>query len=257
MFAAAPLRVVRLAAGRYALHGTLPTSHLRRSLPFKDLEVGISRYGTVAADEENTLAEAVSRLGGLVLSPRRWAGLDRVPPAGPEWLEELDHRLDQDRLPAGTPDGGLATPWQGYRADAGGPQRQRWRSAVAEDVQSCLWRARHESGWWRFAWTDGSSPGSAPLIRLGQDEACRTQFALDRQAESSVAALVRTGQHEVEMEVDAFLPRAEYRYLTTLGKRVETDGPPRYLVPITAWEETVTTLQERLGLRYAERGPLP
>ena len=81
MFATAPLRAVRLSPGRYAFHGTLPTSHLRRSLSCKDLESGVSRYATVPADREAALADAVSQLGGVVLSPRRWAGLDRVPPA--------------------------------------------------------------------------------------------------------------------------------------------------------------------------------
>jgi hypothetical protein len=255
MFAAAPLRVVRLSPGRYAFHGTLPTSHLRRSLSCKDLEGGVSRYATVGTDREAALADAVSQLGGLVLSPRRWAGLDRVPTAGPDWLEELNHRLDQDRSPAGALDGGLVTPWHAYRPDVGGPPRQRWRSAQTEDVQPCLWRARHEYGWWRFAWTAGDKPSSSSHSRLSRDEACRTQFALDRQAETSLLALIRTGQTEVELEVDAFLPRAEYRYLTTLGKRVEADGAPRYLVPVVAWDEVATTLQERLGLLSAEGGP--
>ena len=249
MFAAAPLRVVRLGAGRYALHGTLPTAHLRLSLPLKDLEGGVTRFATLAPDQETALADAISRLGGLVLSPRRWAGLDRVPPAGPEWLEELNHRLDQDRAPAGTLDDCLVTPWQAYRPDAGGPPGQRWRSAEAEDAHPGLWRARHEYGWWRFAWTGGRSPGSAPHTRLTRDEACRTQFALDRQAGSSLAVVVSKRQNEVELEVDAFLPRAEYRYLTTLGKRIEADGAPRYQVPIALWNEAATTLQERLGHR--------
>src|SRR2546425_917064 len=83
------------------------------------------------------------------------AGLDRVPPAGPEWIEELNHRLDQDRSLAGALDDGLVTPWQAYRPDVEGPPRQRWRSSETEDVQPCLWRARHEYGWWRFAWTAG------------------------------------------------------------------------------------------------------
>jgi hypothetical protein len=255
MFATAPLRVVRLSLDRYAFHGTLPTAHLRRSLSCKDLESGVSRYAAVAADREDALADAVSQLGGLVLSPRRWAGLDRVPPAGPEWLEELNHRLDQDRSPAGALDDGLVTPWQAYRSDVEGPPRQRWRSAQAEDVQPCLWRARHEFSWWRFAWTAGDSPSSSSHTRLGRDEACRTQFALDRQAETPLIALIRKGQTEVELEVDAFLPRAEYRYLTTLGKRVEADGPPRYLVSVVVWDEVATTLQERLGLRSTEGGP--
>ncbi|HEY7307836.1 MAG TPA: hypothetical protein VH643_00615 [Gemmataceae bacterium] len=254
MFAAAPLRVVRLGAGRYALHGTLPTARLRLSLPLKDLEGGVTRYATVAADQETALADAISRLGGLVLSPRRWAGLDRVPPAGPEWLEELSHRLDQDRVPAGALDDGLVTPWQAYRPDVGGPPGQRWRSAEAEDAHPGLWRARHEYGWWRFSWTGGRSPGSAPHTRLTRDEARRTQFALDRQAGSSLAVVVRKGQNDVELEVDAFLPRAEYRYLTTLGRRVEADGPPRYLVPIGTWEEAAATLQERLGVGCSEGG---
>jgi hypothetical protein len=59
----------------------------------------------------------------------------------------------------------------------------------------------------------------------------------------------------VELELDAFLPRAEYRYLITMGTRVETEGPPRYLIPIADWDEAATTLQERLGLRYSEAGP--
>jgi hypothetical protein len=49
--------------------------------------------------------------------------------------------------------------------------------------------------------------------------------------------------------VDAFLPRAEYRYLTTLGMRVAAVGAPRYLVPTAMWDEAAATLQERLGLR--------
>jgi hypothetical protein len=57
------------------------------------------------------------------------------------------------------------------------------------------------------------------------------------------------------MEIDAFLPRAEYRLLTTLGRRVEADGPPRYRVPSAAWDEAAATLQERLGLRFGEGGP--
>jgi hypothetical protein len=254
MFAAAPLRVVRLSPGRYAFHGTLPTAHLRRSLSYKDLESGVSRYAAVAADREAALVDAVSQLGGLVLSPRRWAGLDRVPPAGPEWIEELNYRLNQDRLTAGALDDGMVAPWQAYRPDVEGLPRQRWRSAQTEDFQPCLWRARHEYGWWRFAWTAGDSPSSSPHIRLSGDEACRTQFAMDREAETSLLALFRKGQTEMELDVDAFLPRAEHRYLTTFGKRVEADGPPRYLVPIAAWDEAATTLQERLGLRYIERG---
>jgi hypothetical protein len=172
-----------------------------------------------------------------------------VPPAGPEWLEELSHRLDQERAPAGAQDDGLVTPWQAYRPDVGGPPGQRWRSAEAEDAHPGLWRARHEYGWWRFAWTGGRSPGTAPHTRLTRDEACRTQFAVDRQAGSSLVVVVRKKQNEVELEVDAFLPRAEYRYLTTLGRRVEADGAPRYQVPIALWNEAATTLQERLGLR--------
>jgi hypothetical protein len=255
MFATAPLRVVRLSPGRYAFHGTLPTSHLRRSLSSKDLENGVSRYAAVAAEREAALADAVSQLGGLVLSPRRWAGLDRVPPAGPEWTEDLNHRLDQDRSPAGALDGSVGTPWQAYLPDVEGPPWQRWRSADTEDVRPCLWRSRHEYGWWLFAWTAGGSPSSSPHTRLGRDEACRTQFAMDRHAETSLLALIRKGQTEVELEVDAFLPRGEYRYLTTLGKRDESERAPRYLVPIAAWDEVATTLQERLGLRFAEGGP--
>jgi hypothetical protein len=253
LFAAAPLRVVDIAAGRYAFHGTLPTSHLRRLLPLGELQGGVTRYGIVPPGHESQLAEAVSRLGGLVLPAKRWAGLDRVPSAGPEWLEELNHRLALG--PAGAADQGLVTPWQAYRPDRGGPQRQRWRSGEAEAVPACLWRARHEHGWWRFAWTAGGSPDSSPHTRLGQDEACRAQFALDRRAGTVLAVQLRAGPQDVEMEIEAFLPRAEYRLLTTLGTRVEADGPPRYRVPIAAWDEAAVALRERLGLRLSEGGP--
>ena len=255
MFAAAPLRVVRLSASRYAIHGTTPTPHLRRSLPCETLEAGVTRQITVATDRPSTLEDDVIRLGGLVLSPERWAGLDRVPPANSEWLEEMNHRLDQNRSLAGALDEGLITPWQRYGPILAGAPRQRWRSAEAKEVQPNLWRARHEYGWWRFAWTAGGSPGSSPHASLTQDEACRTQFALDREANNPLQAALKKGTDGVEVEIDAFLPRAEYRYLTTLGKRLETSGLPRYLVALTVWNETAATLQARLGLHFAEGRP--
>jgi hypothetical protein len=53
----------------------------------------------------------------------------------------------------------------------------------------------------------------------------------------------------VELEIDAFLPRAEYRHLTTVGTRVAVDRALRYQVPMAMWNEAATMLQERLGLR--------
>jgi hypothetical protein len=61
----------------------------------------------------------------------------------------------------------------------------------------------------------------------------------------------------VEIEVDAFLPLAEYRYLTTTGERCEGKGPVRYRVPTDIWSEVAATIRDRLGVAFLPEQPPP
>jgi hypothetical protein len=256
LVAASPLRAVRVSEEQVAVYGTCPTWRLRQELAGVGLTPGLTRRCQFTAAQAGVVTDAVARLGGLVLSPGRWTGLDRVPAAGPEWVEELGYRLQEAPAAPGSIDEGLAAPWQAYRAEAGAEQRQRWRAARGNDAPARLWRARDEYGWWRHAWTAGGSPSASPFVRLSRDEACRTSFSLDRAAGKGLGLTVRRGDGVVDLEADAFFPLAEYRYLVTLGERAEAAGAPCYRFPAGVWDRVAATLAERLGVAFTE-GPRP
>jgi len=50
------------------------------------------------------------------------------------------------------------------------------------------------------------------------------------------------------MSVGAFVPIAEYRFLLTLGERLEATDIPRYRVPKNVWPQVVSMLETRLGI---------
>jgi hypothetical protein len=198
------------------------------------------------------LNEAVERLSGLVLSAERWTGLDRVLPAGPEWIAELDYRLEEGGSGPETLGQEKASPWQAYRPEVGGPQRQRWRTWHEEDSPARLWRTCTEQGWWWYAWTAGRDPTASRFLRLGQEEACRSQFALDRQAGTSLSFPARRQGGIVEIAVEAFLPQREYRYLTTMGERCAEERSVCYRVPVDVWGQVAGTIHDRLGVMFVE-----
>jgi hypothetical protein len=112
-----------------------------------------------------------------------------------------------------------------------------------------LWRLRDDRGWWRYAWTDGSSPVEKSYLSITRDETCRTGFALDREAGAPISCRAQPVEGGVRLEVNAYLPRAEYRFLATVGTRLPVDGlPVVFLVPPAAREKVQVLLTERLGL---------
>jgi hypothetical protein len=52
----------------------------------------------------------------------------------------------------------------------------------------------------------------------------------------------------MELSTRAFVPTAEYRFLLTLGERIEAAGIPRYRVPKHVWPQVVSMLETRLGI---------
>jgi hypothetical protein len=252
MVAASPLRVVQVTEGQFATYGTCPTWQLRQELPGVELMPGLTRRIQITPAKSRAVAEGVTRLGGLVLSAQRWTGLDRVPAAGLEWIEELKYRLQEAPSASGSLDEGLAAPWQVYWPEAGREQWQRWRTARDNDTSASLWRARDEFGWWRHAWTGGGRPSTNPFVRLSRDEACRTSFSLDCLVSKNLELTFYRGNEVVELEADTFFPLAEYRYLVTLGERAETSGATRYRVPTGLWGQVEATLRERLGVTFTE-----
>jgi hypothetical protein len=112
-----------------------------------------------------------------------------------------------------------------------------------------LWRARQQLGWPAFAWTASGSPRDTRSLRLTGDEAARTFYSLDRRAAVSATVQGRVIGDHVEFECDVFLPRAEYRYLTTFADRIaEQDKGAMYRCPSVAWPALADTLASRLGI---------
>ena len=240
---AAPLRVVWLGDGSVQIAAGAPTEWLRRpELGLGAVAPGLPRTGHVSAPQEAEFRAAVAREGGLIVAPERWAGLDEAPPAGPDYVTELDDRAVSDPSPA---DGGE---WACYRPErAGLPATKRWD--WRPDAPGRLWKVRAESGGWRYAWTGGGRPADGPWLDLSPDEACRAGIALDRAADNPVPCATAEAGGDVRIEVRGFLPRAEYRFLTTLGRRLPGPGPfATYSVPKPRWVRVREVLNERLGL---------
>jgi hypothetical protein len=52
----------------------------------------------------------------------------------------------------------------------------------------------------------------------------------------------------IELSMGAFVPIAEYRFLLTLGERIEDAEVPGYRVPKDAWPQVVSMVETRLGV---------
>ena len=161
--ASAPLRAVQLMEGVYLLFSSAPTTQLSSQLPVLSITEGVERRAEISAENTTAFQEAVQDLGGLVISPERWAGLDRGLPAGPQWIEGLDLRLKQAFKPAGGWEGELVIPWRVYLPDPKRKsQRESWKKEVAEGH---LWQAKNNRNRWLYAWTGGESPEIQSFVR--------------------------------------------------------------------------------------------
>lgn len=239
--APAPMRLVRLAPGRWRVMGALATHTLREVLD----EAGIGRTVTDPFQVEPELAEAVERAvtdqGWWVLTEDQFCGLAQAPLADERWIEALDRRLGHSKPQVSEE----ALEWRTYTPRPGVEQKRRWQKPTAESPGR-LWRAWTGERGWRFTWTTGGGEPGAGLP-LHSDEATRTMFALERQ----VPLVVRATQDAEGWALDlaARLPLAEYRLLSLKAKRLPETG---WRVASDDWEGLRTTLAERLGLAFEE-----
>ena len=254
--AATPLRLVRTGGGRYAVISTIPASGLSVDLPSgKISERGIQRQLSVEGAVE-PFEETVRSLGGHLIPVERWAGLDRVPPCGEEWLQQLAFRFESEKASPESWESDRLDVWMAYLPDASIPtQRRRWVNAAKAEDRGKLWRTRHAGGWWVYAWSEAGPPDQQDSLKLRQDDALRTAFSLDRLSEAPLE-FSWTGDKEVALTVDGFLPRAEFRHLNVTGvqERDET-GAYVYRFPGEVWPEVATLLTHRLGVLLKRVNP--
>lgn len=253
--APAPLRLVELSEKQYTVFGGIPGSRIRSEL--SDVELtgeGIQRWLSLGDSEREEFEGAVIAMGGLLLSPERWAGLDRILACGEEWLEEISGRFEFEKTGPGSHGDLPLEQWSVYCPDPSVPQQQRrWVRGGREGATGNLWRNRHAGGWWIYAWCEENSPAESDSLALRQDDALRTAYSLDAGKEATLGFLWRDGE-EVELEVDAFLPLAEYRFLNLAGRQERREeGGYRYRFASEEWERVAEMLQERLRIELTEK----
>jgi len=242
--AAAPLRVVTLANNRFLVAGG-PESDRLGLLLHSQIDASMSLREAKPADTEAML-QAVRAIGGIVLTPERWSGLDRSPLANAEWLSSLDHKLAHNPKEPATLEQGIGD-WNFYLPNGTDEtQRLRWKRST-ETSSARLWRARHPQSYWVHTWTKGMHPTAGTHIRLRDNEVHRTRFALDREAGHPITLRSTRHSNSILLDVGTTLPRAEYRYLLTLGDRIE-GAALSYKFPAQEWSNVVSMLQSHLGV---------
>ena len=246
--AAAPLRIVDAGNGHFRLFGTLPS----RLVP------NITSSGTARELSDNsmeTVTALIKQYGGAKLSSARWAGFDRVLPAGPEWLEQIDTRMDYEAREKGIFDSELNGIWMAYRPSTTTAGTQSpWRKPAAHD-DATLWRGWSIYGWPIHVWTSGGNPTESQSMRMTSDEATRTTFALSVQAGLPIIFKADALGADVVLRFETYLPRAEYRYLMIVGAMQNLGGSKRaFRIPQENWSHVGTTLRARLGVTIESTG---
>ena len=187
------------------------------------------------------LVEAVVKLGGAIVTPEAWAGLDPTPAADPAFLVKLEERLEWQASGAGSLERDGDLEWRTWQST---PEGMRWRRSN----EGRLWWARTRFGGHYRAWTATGSPSTSPFVALSPDDADRARFALSREvASASALHVVRSGKRAT-LEVPGWLPRPEYRWLSLHAEPTPETRGLRW--EIAADDEAMITklLAERLGL---------
>lgn len=231
--APAPLRVVTLGPGTYALAAGLASRALGQVLGVELARtVGLRRV-TVEPEAQGAFAAAVSAFGGQTISVEQWSGCDREPEADEAWLARVDASAT------------AASP--GSWTDAYRPsppvmeQARRW---VRESRPEGLVRRWNPGGWWSYGWIT-SAGLCAPLTR---DEALRTAFALDRRADAVLMMQVTREPDCVAVSLP-LLPRAEYRALLAIASaQTSVRGVTTARVPEGDWPRLRKLLEDRTGM---------
>lgn len=238
---ATPTRVVAL--GKSArLFSSLPTWVLVKTLGRDVLANGAAR--TVGSIDG--LADAVTKISGVMVTPEAWAGLDRTPAADATFLAGLSHRLEWESLSAGSLERDGTLEWRTWQVANEGA---RWR----QSSEGRLWWARGRFGGHHRAWTANGSPATSPFIILNADDADRARFALCREvAGASVLRVERSNGHAT-IEVPGWLPRPEYRWLSLRAAPAPTSKGVRWEIAADDELQITKLLTERLGLVVGER----
>lgn len=241
---ATPLRAVPLLNGAARLFSSLSAPDLAKALGVAPAARGAAR--TVAWQE--AMADAVASLGGRVLTPESWAGLDRAPRADDAFLARLDERLAWEARPPASPEQDGPLEWRGWVPDG---ERPGWRRDAAT---ARLWWARTPLRGHRRAWTSGQgSPATTPFVELSFDESDRARFALSRQAGASPPLVVEQVDGHAILEIPAWLPRAEYRWLSLQAEAAgDAVQATRWRAPLDAASVVTALLVDRLGLVVEE-----
>jgi hypothetical protein len=249
LLAATPLRAVPLvwgdASGRARLFSSLPTTTLAGSLGRAVHPLGASR----TVDWVPALAELVEGIGGRVVTPDAWAGLDRAPVADGDFLALVDERLAWEAEQPGSLERDGALDWRGWIPDGTPPG---WRLGAAE---ARLWVARTAFRGHRRAWTRlGGSPSTQGFISLTADDADRARFALSRQANASPTLIAQNAGGHVLLEVPTWLPRPEHRWLSLQAEAAgDSVGASRWRLSAQTCDMAIATLTVRLGLTVERR----
>lgn len=244
VLAATPLRAVPLAAGSARLFSSLPTDAL-----FSLFGAAVSQRGaTRSVTWQPALSTAVEAVGGRVLTPEVWAGLDRAPRADDAFLATLEERLKWAAESAGSLERDGPLEWRGWIPNGEAPG---WRQAPES---ARLWMARTSCRGHRKAWTGGTSPSQGDFVSLTADEADRAALALSRNVGASQKLLVEREQEKAILTLRTWLPRPEYRWLSLQAEPLDVTGPEsRWRILSEAQTAVTATLAEHLGLTVEER----
>lgn len=233
---ATPTRVVVLET-HARVFGSVPTRVLATALGRDVTAAGASRMVAVTSN----LAEAVGRIGGAMVTPEGWAGLEHASIADSAFLTTLEQRLEWEALPAKALERDGALEWRAWEVTGEGA---RWMRSN----EGRLWWARTRFGGHHRAWTAGGSPATSPFVELRAHDADRARFALSREvAGASVLRVERAGTH-VTLEVPGWLPRPEYRWLSLHAEPVPESKGRRWVVTAHQEVPVISLLTERLGL---------
>jgi hypothetical protein len=239
----APARIVALGSGTFRFVCAVPSARLFATVGGDWTRRGVRRDCRLSGSAEH----AAEVLGGIVVTPETWAGLDRVPPADGDWLRALDARLAWAPEPARSLEHEEALEWSGLVVEEEEP---RWRASGPAQ----LWRARHRWKRWVYAWTAGESPSAQSFVTLYPDEGSRTVYAVARAVEKPFRGSITKSGGDVTVGISGWLPQAEYRYLSTCAEPVETSGRgSTWTMPAARAEGVVNTLAARLGVRLEQR----
>lgn len=246
-----PVRAIRLDDVSQRIVCSLPCARLRTLLPGDLVVEGLRRIHRYEPHAVAEAESAVHSLGGVVLSPEAWAGLNLTPVAGPAWLDGLDQRLLWEPESGGSIERDGPLDWQALILTDNGP---RWRRKPDDSAR--LWRARSSFGRWYWVWTAlGHTPPSADFVSLVADEANRTLFALARESKRPVLGSVVRDQTLAHLRLQEWLPRAEYRYLASLSAAVRAENHQQWSIPLSRADAVLDTLRRRLGLDLHEEAP--